>query len=89
MAIELPSDGNDTATWVLTNSPTGTPQVELEGTWHNVAIANNGTVISIPIAGPTDLTPPTGAVIITKTQRPRVRVAGVIRQGGSIYLRTT
>ena len=89
MAIELPSDGNDTATWVLTNSPTGTPQVELESIWHDVIVTNDGTVISIPIAGPADLAPPTGAVIITKTQRPRVRVAGVIRQGGSIYLRST
>ena len=89
MTIYLPVDGNDVAGWELANAPSGTPQVELESAWHDVTIAPDGLSISIPIAGPNDLTPPTGAVVITKTQRPRIRIAGVIRTGGSIILRTS
>jgi hypothetical protein len=84
LTVRLEKDGRDIATWTLTDPPTGTPQAEIDGAWHDLTVT--GTAASISICGP-DMDPPEpGAVVITASQRPRVRVDDVIREAERIEL---
>ena len=84
MTVRLERDGRDDATWTLTDPPAGQPQAELNSDWYDLTV--NGTAASISICGP-DLVPPEpNAVVITASQRPRVRVDDVIREAGRIEL---
>lgn len=84
MTVRLEKDGRDVATWTLTDPPAGTPEVEIGGDWYTLTVT--GTAASLAICGP-DMNPPEpGAVIITTSQRPRVRVDDVIREAGRIEL---
>jgi hypothetical protein len=84
MTVRLERDGRDVATWVLTDPPVGTPQAEIDGAWHNLTVT--GSEASLSICGP-DMTPPEpGAVVVTVSCRPRVRVDDVIRMAGRIEL---
>lgn len=84
MTVRLERDGRDVATWTLTAPPAGTPQAEIDGTWHDLTVA--GSKASLPVCGP-DMDPPEpGAVVVAVSQRPRVRVDDVIREAGRIDL---
>jgi hypothetical protein len=84
MTVRLERDGRDVATWTLTDAPTGTPQAEIDGTWHTLTVS--GSLASLSVCGP-EMTPPEpGAVIVQVSQRPRIRVAGVIREAGRIEI---
>lgn len=79
MALYLPHDGVDTATWILSNPPDeSVPQVWLNGVWVTPTVVDAYT-ITVNVCGP-DVSPvPDGYVVIHQTQHPRVEIAGVIR----------
>ena len=84
MTVRLDRDGRDVATWTLSAPPTGTPQAEIDGTWHTLTVS--GVQASLSVCGP-DMTPPEpGAVVVHVSQSPRIRVDDVIRTAGRIDL---
>ena len=84
MSVRLQRDGRDVATWTLSNPPAGTPQVEIDGVWHDLTVS--GSLASLSVCGPTMSPPYAGAVVVQTSQCPRVRVDGVIRTADGIYL---
>lgn len=84
MTVRLERDGRDVATWTLTAAPAGTPQAEIDGAWHDLSVS--GAKASLSVCGPDMLPPEPGAVVVTVSQRPRVRVDDVIREAGRIEL---
>ena len=84
MTVRLEHDGRDVATWTLTDPPQGAAQAEIDGVWHTLTVT--GSLASLSICGPAMLPPAAGAVVVQTSQRPRIRVDGVIREDGRIEL---
>jgi hypothetical protein len=81
---DLYSDGRDVFTWTLENAPIGTPQVEIDGAWHDLVMDDLGG--SLNVHGPDCDDPELGSVPVTQSQAVRLQVDDVIRPAGFIRL---
>jgi hypothetical protein len=81
---DLYRDGRDVFTWAIENPPVGTPQVEVDGAWHDLAM--DDLEGSLHVHGPDCTDPETGSVEVTESQAVRLQVDDVIRSAGFIRL---